>query len=102
MDYTNWQSGRPQEELKNGCIQMNEKGQWIDVNCDKESLFICERPGADNDLADDCPQPVINVYINNNMPALEHQSFIPIRVDDQSAGDEHSVLVQNRWDTCSN
>ncbi|XP_072392017.1 macrophage mannose receptor 1-like [Diabrotica undecimpunctata] len=102
MEYTNWQPGKPEEALKYGCIRMSDQGKWVDVNCDKKSLFICEQPGADADLGDDCPQPVINVYINNNMPALEHQTFIPIRVDDKSAGDEHSVLVQNKWDTCSN
>jgi hypothetical protein len=60
VDYSNWDVGRPTDEIKNVCVKMKspysgefaqtfdsnqdtKKGKWTDVTCAEVNYFVCEK-----------------------------------------------------------
>lgn len=53
--YENWADGAP--SMPSGqlaCVEMLENGEWNDLPCDNQRLFVCERPA---NAAPAAPQP---------------------------------------------
>lgn len=119
VNYARWASGEPSNK-DDQCLSLKlvtEEGVFMDdLSCSSTAPVICERSVNDKQIRsirsvdppvsveqpkdEECEQPVINIYINNNIPVDGNQEFLPIRIDDQSSGSEHAVKVDNKWNTC--
>ncbi|KAH7672963.1 pulmonary surfactant-associated protein D-like protein, partial [Aphelenchoides avenae] len=53
--YENWADGEPTiEGGQLACAEMLDNGEWNDLTCDSQRLFVCEKPANG---AEPAPQP---------------------------------------------
>ncbi|XP_072394099.1 macrophage mannose receptor 1-like [Diabrotica undecimpunctata] len=103
INYSNWAVGKPTRTGSKECIQVDMMGFWSDEDCNKVRYFICEvqmfpgNPVPTNPSVStgQCPEPVINVYINTNLDGDSSSSLVSSK-DVKLSNRGYQVLVNNK------
>lgn len=105
ITYSNWAVGKPSRRGSKECIQVDQMGFWSDEDCNNVRYFICEvqmspgkpvptKPSVSTGQGQ-CPEPVINVYINTNLDGDSSSNLISSK-DVKLSDSGYQVLVNNK------